>query len=95
MPVFTFSATLPPRGVHRWWTGGGDYYDHDHFPQFDARPRPYPGLWPPGSELSPALIYKDFACAIHDTWPYLATYFVTVENPSDRAVSYDMRIYVP
>ena len=94
MPVFRFSSSIEPGATHRWWTGGGDYYTDDHFPQLDARPRPRPGSFEDDGN-TPALVYKEFSCSIVDTWPYKATYFVTVENPGSRRVSYDMRVYVP
>ena len=95
MPVFEFGATIAAHGVHRWWTGGGDYYASNHFPQFDVRIPPTPAVFPDDSGHSPALVYKDFACAVNDIWPYHASYFLTVENPSDIPIGYRMRVWVP
>lgn len=95
MAVYKFSATIGPGESQRWWTGGGDFYDDNHFPQFDVRVIPVPGIFPEGSDTSPALIYKDFACAVNVVFPYRASYFLTVENNSDRTISYDMRIWLP
>lgn len=91
---FTFSASIGPHQTQRWWTGGGDWYGNDHFPQLDVRPRPVPGIFIEGDQ-SPALIYKDFACSISDTFPYRGSYYVTVVNNSHVTIPYDMRVWVP
>ena len=57
---------------------------------------PSPGRFPEPGPGSPALTYKDFACAAQDTYPYNGTYFLTVQDDFDRArLPYKMRIWFP
>jgi len=98
MPVFEFSATIGPGMTHRWWTGGNGWYHHDKIPQMDAHTRwpPNPGDFVPEvPNTSPPLIYKDFASAIGDTWPYDYSYFVSVQNTGSNTMAYHMRVWVP
>ena len=92
--AFRFIASIGPFQSQTWWTGGGDWYSTDHFPQFDVRPRPVPGIFLDDGN-SPALTYKDFACSIRDTFPYHANYYLTVVNNSNRTIPYEMRVWVP
>lgn len=92
MAIFRYAATLGPGETH-FWSVGGNYFQSDHVPQLDVRLRPSPGLFT-GDE-SPALFYGDFASSISASVPYNATYYVKVENRSDRTVPYDMRVWLP
>jgi hypothetical protein len=94
MAVFRYDATIDPGQSHFWTVGGNGWFTDDHFPQFDARPVASPGIFPHEGD-SPALVYKDFACALQAVWPYLAVYHLTVQNNSDRAIWYKMRVWVP
>jgi len=96
MAVFEYTATIGPGMTHFWWTGGSGWYTHAKVPQLDAHVRQAsPGDFLPGSHRSPPLIYKDFASAIGNTFPYLYFYYVSVENTGSNSMTYHMRVWVP
>jgi hypothetical protein len=94
--VYEFAATVGPHSSQRWWTGGNGFYSQGQFPRFDVRIPATPAVFPKGTTGdSPALTYKDFACSVNDTYPYNSSYYLTVQNDSDIAIGYRMRVYVP
>jgi hypothetical protein len=92
MPSFEYDATIDPHSSQIWSTGGSGYFTSSQFPQFDVRVVATPAVFT-GPGGSPALIYKDFACATQDTFPYNGTYSFTVQNDSDIRLPYKMRIW--
>jgi hypothetical protein len=92
--VYKFTSSLDPHTSTVWTVGGNGFFTDDQFPQFDARPLPAPGEFPPTGN-SPALLCTDLSCEIEAVSPYNATYHVTVTNNSDRAMSYELRVWMP
>ncbi len=93
---FTYSATIDAGQTQYWYTGGGNgWYQEGHFPQFDVRPQPSPGIFAGGRTYSVPLLYSDFKCSLSSTDPYPAIYFVTVHNDDDHTIPYEFRVWVP